>query len=44
MEDSTNDDLIKDYRNKLIRELKNRPEGYVKDGKLIVGCEIRNTL
>lgn len=44
MEDSTKDGLIKDYRNKLIKELKNRPEGYVKDGKLIVGCEIKNTL
>ena len=44
MEDSTKDRLIKDYRNKLIKELKNRPEGYVKDGKLVVGCEIKDTL
>ena len=44
MDDTTNDDLIKDYRNKLIKELNSRPEGYVKDGKLLVGCEVRSTL
>ena len=36
--------LIRDYRDKLINELKNRPEGYVKDGKLVVGCVVKNTL
>lgn len=43
-DDQTKASLIKDYRDKLIKELKNRPEGYVKDGKLLVGCEVRSTL
>lgn len=43
-DDQTKASLIKDYRDKLVKELKNRPEGYFKDGKLVVGCEVRSTL
>ena len=42
--DHTKASLINDYRDKLIKVLYNRPEGYVKDGKLVVGCEVRSTL
>lgn len=44
IEDPSLKNLIADYRNKLIHELENRPEGYVKDGKLVIKCEVKSTL
>ena len=43
-DNQTKASLIKDYRDKLIKELNNRPEAYVNDGKLVVGCEVKSTL
>ncbi len=43
-DDQTKASLIKDYRGKVVKELKNRPERYIKEGNLQVGCEVRDTL
>lgn len=44
IDNKSESDLIKEYRNILIKELEDRPEAYVQDKKLVIGREVRNTL